>query len=68
MFHHLLEESVAEAENLTNAVVSEGDTQSLGAVLGAAITKAVRKVPMDTMLAALVVLWMVPEKSKNWWV
>ena len=68
MFHQLLEESVAEAENLTAGIVRERDAQSLGAVLGAAITKAVRKVPIDTMLAALLVVWMVPEKSKGWWV
>lgn len=67
MFDQLLEESVTEAESLTAAIVRDRDPQSLGAVVGAAIIKAVRSVPVDAMLAALMVVWMVPEKSKAWW-
>ena len=67
MFDQLLDESVTEAESLTAAIARERDPQSLGAVVGAAITKAVRSLPVDAMLAALVVVWMVPEKSKAWW-
>jgi len=67
MFDQLLEVSVTEAESLTASVVRERDPQSLAAVVGAAVTKSARSLPVDVMLAGLLAVLMLPEKSKVWW-
>ncbi len=67
MFDKLLEESVSEAEVLTETLGREADPQASRSSTAATIRKAVRSLPVDVLLVAVVAGWAVPTKSITWW-
>jgi hypothetical protein len=67
MFDKLLEESVSEAEALTHAIDRETGPVASRTSPGTAVTRALRSLPVDVMLAAIVIGWEVPQKSISWW-
>lgn len=67
MFDKLLEESVAEAEALTGAIGQEAASQESRTAIGSTVTKAIRSLPANAVLVALVVAWAVPGKTIAWW-
>ena len=67
MFDKLLEESVSEAEVLTETLGREAGPQASRTSTAATIRKAIRSLPVDVLLVAAVVGWAVPTKSITWW-
>jgi hypothetical protein len=67
MFDKFLEESVSEAEVLTETLGREADPQVSRPSAAAALSKAVRSLPVDFLLVAVVAVWAVPQKSITWW-
>ncbi|MCC7358084.1 MAG: hypothetical protein IT317_01305 [Anaerolineales bacterium] len=67
MFDKLLEESVTEAEALTETIGQQEEHQASRTAIGTTVTRAIRSLPVDAMLVALVMVWAVPQKSIAWW-
>jgi hypothetical protein len=67
MFDKLLEESVTEAEALTETIGQQEEQQAARTAIGTTVTRAIRSLPVDAMLVALVMVWAVPQKSIAWW-
>ena len=68
MFDKLLEESVSEAEVLTETIGRVADPQVSRPSPAAAVSTAIRSIPVDVLLVAVVAGWAVPEKSISWWI
>lgn len=67
MFDNLLEEAVSEAEVLTEKIGREAAPRESRPSHATTVSRALRSLPVDVMLAAIVIGWEVPQKSISWW-
>jgi hypothetical protein len=67
MFDNLLEEAVSEAEVLTEKIGREAAPRESRPSHATTVSKALRSLPVDVLLVAVVAGWELPQKSIQWW-